>query len=128
MVASELSTIRPLVATVRAARAFSRSRDNETGAHVDRTAYYSRLIVRAIAPQYALDDEQIERVFLFSPLHDIGKIGIPDNVLLKPGRLSGSEYAVMKTGTVQIRVPLRYCHSPLPISQRLQLIAVFRLA
>lgn len=97
MVASELSTIRTLVATVRAARAFSRSRDNETGAHVDRTAYYSRLIVRAIAPQYALDDEQIERVFLFSPLHDIGKIGIPDNVLLKPGRLSGSEYAVMKT-------------------------------
>jgi HD-GYP domain-containing protein (c-di-GMP phosphodiesterase class II) len=72
-------------------------RDMETGSHIDRTAYYARLIALELAPSYQLTDEQIEHIFLFSPLHDIGKIGIPDSILRKPGKLNEQEFEVMKT-------------------------------
>lgn len=48
---------------------------------------YARIVAKELAPKYAFDDEYVEYVFLFSPLHDIGKIGIPDSILLKPGFL-----------------------------------------
>src|SRR4030066_319308 len=72
-------------------------RDVETGSHIDRTAHYARLIARELASRYNLSDEQIEHIFLFSPLHDIGKIGIPDSVLRKPGKLDETEFKVMMT-------------------------------
>jgi HD-GYP domain-containing protein (c-di-GMP phosphodiesterase class II) len=58
---------------------------------------YSRLIAAELATKYELDDAYIEHVFMFSPLHDIGKIGIPDRILLKPASLDKAEKNIMKT-------------------------------
>lgn len=96
---NELTSIRMLVASVQVARHVSQYRDVETGAHVNRTAHYARLIARELGPKYKLTDDYIENVFLFSPLHDIGKVGIPDRILQKPGSLSESEFEIMKTHT-----------------------------
>lgn len=97
MVINELTAIRTLTAAVRAARSMTHYRDLETGSHIDRTAHYARLIARELASNYDITDEQIEHIFLFSPMHDVGKIGIPDNILRKPSRLDDSEFDVMKT-------------------------------
>jgi len=79
------------------------SRDPETGAHLERVRSYSRILAQylggldkyrqEITPEYA------RLIYLTSPLHDIGKVGIPDTVLLKPGRLSDREFEIMKTHT-----------------------------
>ena len=97
MVINELASIRTLLATVQAARDEGDDGSVETGAHVGRTAHYARLIATELRDDYGFDDDYIEHVFLFSPLHDIGKIGIPDNVLMKPGKLSEREFQTMKT-------------------------------
>jgi len=97
MVINELTAIRTLLAAVRAARSMTHYRDIETGSHIDRTAHYARLIARELAPSYNITDEQIEHIFLFSPMHDVGKIGIPDIILRKPGKLDEAEFDVMKT-------------------------------
>jgi putative two-component system response regulator len=79
------------------------SRDPETGEHLERMRYYSRILAEhlvATRPDCAeLRAEFTHLVYLTSPLHDIGKVGIPDSVLLKPGRLSDREFAIMKTHT-----------------------------
>lgn len=97
MVINELSSIKALTAAVKTTNQITHCRDPETGSHLDRMSRYSRLIASTIAKKYNLDDEYIEHVFMFSPLHDIGKISIPDEVLLKPGLLSEEEIVVMKT-------------------------------
>jgi len=97
VVVGELTALRTLASTVHAARDFADLRDTETGAHLERMSRYARIVARELAPQYGLDDEYVEQVFLFSPLHDIGKIGIPDSVLLKAGLLDAGEREVMKT-------------------------------
>lgn len=97
MVINELTAIRTLLAAVRAARSMTHYRDLETGSHIDRTAHYARLIARELASDYHITDEQIEHIFLFSPMHDVGKIGIPDDILRKPSKLSAAEFDVMKT-------------------------------
>ncbi len=79
------------------------SRDPETGNHLERIRHYSRLLSKTLMelnrfPQ-EIDNLFIDNIFLTSPLHDIGKIGIPDNILLKPGLLNDEEFAVMKTHT-----------------------------
>jgi HD-GYP domain-containing protein (c-di-GMP phosphodiesterase class II) len=95
-VVRELSVGRTLLAAIKTARAFAEHRDAGTGAHLDRMSRYARLIAVDLAEQYGLDDEAIEFVFLFAPLHDIGKIGIPDAILLKPGQLDADEFEQMK--------------------------------
>ena len=97
VVVGELTSLRILDFAVRAGRDFANLRDTETGAHLDRMSRYARIVAREIAPKYGFDDEYVEHIFLFSPLHDIGKIGIPDSVLLKAGLLDASEREVMKT-------------------------------
>lgn len=67
-------------------------RDEETGNHVIRVGSYSRVIAEAMG----LDDEFCDTLFLAAPLHDIGKIGIPDSVLLKPGKLTAEEWEMMR--------------------------------
>ncbi len=67
-------------------------KDNETGFHVIRMSHYSRLIAQA----YGGNDTWVELVFNTAPMHDIGKIGIPDKVLLKPGKLDSDEWKLMK--------------------------------
>jgi two-component system response regulator RpfG len=67
-------------------------RDEETGNHLIRMARYSRLIADTIG----LSHEEAETVELAAPLHDIGKIGIPDGILLKPGRLDDAQLKIMR--------------------------------
>jgi HD-GYP domain-containing protein (c-di-GMP phosphodiesterase class II) len=97
LVINELSSIKTLAAAVRTTGRISHVRDPETGSHLDRMSRYSRVIARKLADKYQLDDNYIEHVFMFSPLHDIGKIGIPDRILLKPGKLDEDELIVMRT-------------------------------
>ncbi|MEI6828456.1 MAG: HD domain-containing phosphohydrolase [Synechococcaceae cyanobacterium ELA445] len=97
MISSEFAAVRAILASAKVARDFADLRDFETGAHLNRMAHYTRLIAREVAPLHGLDDEFIEHVFLFAPLHDIGKIGIPDRILLKPGKLDPEERRVMET-------------------------------
>ncbi len=79
------------------------SRDDNTGAHIERVAQICRLLAsnlrRRKKYQNYIDDDYIEKITQVSPLHDIGKVGIPDHILLKPGRLSVEEYELMKTHT-----------------------------
>ncbi|MFA7084296.1 MAG: HD domain-containing phosphohydrolase [Arcobacteraceae bacterium] len=70
----------------------SEYKDPETNAHTLRVAHYSKLLAHA----YGMDKEFQEVVFYASPFHDIGKIGIPDKILLKPGKLNEDEFAIMK--------------------------------
>lgn len=67
-------------------------RDSDTGAHLQRMAHYSRLI----AEQLGQSAEECEMIFRAAPMHDLGKLGIPDAILLKQGRLEADEFAVMK--------------------------------
>lgn len=97
MVINELSSIETLAAAIATTGKITHVRDPETGSHLDRMSRYSRLIARELADKYQLDDAYIEHVFMFSPLHDIGKVGIPDRILLKPDRLDEEELAIMRT-------------------------------
>lgn len=100
---SDLTVVQTLLATVKTARDMAHLRDDETGAHQDRMSRYARLIAKKLASEYGFTDEYIENVFIFAPLHDIGKMGVPDQILLKPGRLSPEEYVQMKTHTTKGR-------------------------
>ncbi len=79
------------------------SRDPETGAHLERVQSYCRALAQQLAAsgQFTdeIDPEYVRLLYGTSPLHDIGKVGIPDAVLLKPGRLSDREFDIMKTHT-----------------------------
>ena len=68
-------------------------RDEATGAHVKRISHFTSALARAMG----MDTEFVEAIFYASPMHDIGKIGMPDSILLKPGPLTPSEWAVMRT-------------------------------
>ena len=67
--------------------------DDDTGSHMQRLGMYSRLIGK----KYGLPDEFVFEIARYAPLHDVGKIGIPDDILKKPGRLTAQEWAIMKT-------------------------------
>jgi len=96
MVSHEVSAVRSLVGSMHIAREFARLRDVETGAHLDRMGRLSRLLARALAPAWGLSDEFVEQVFLFAPLHDVGKIGVPDALLTKPGAYTPEERLAMQ--------------------------------
>nr|QIH44531.1 HD domain-containing protein [Vibrio ziniensis] len=95
-ISSEISTVQALLATAQAASDFAHLRDFETGRHLNRMALLSRMIAKEIAEEFQFSDEFIEHLYLFSPLHDIGKIGIPDSILFKPGKLTEEEFEIMK--------------------------------
>ncbi len=103
MIIGELSNIHTLAAALKTSGRLTHMRDPETGSHLDRMSRYSRLIASALSEKYELEDDYIEHIFMFSPLHDIGKIGIPDDVLMKPGRLDTEEMEIMKQHTVKGR-------------------------
>ena len=100
---NDISKRRILAGTLKAARTFTIQRDAETGSHVDRMAYYVWLIAKDLSSRLGLTDDYVEKLFLFAPLHDLGKIAIPDSILLKPGKLSPHEFEVMKTHTIRGR-------------------------
>jgi HD-GYP domain-containing protein (c-di-GMP phosphodiesterase class II) len=95
----ELMALRLLVGALRTAVAMVSERDPETGVHLERMARFARLIGHELARSgvHELDDEYVEHLFLFAPLHDVGKIGIPDRILLKQASLSDEEREVMRT-------------------------------
>lgn len=70
----------------------SEYKDNETGMHVMRMSHYAKVVALA----YGYSDEQADNLFNAAPMHDIGKIGIPDSIMLKPGKLTDEEFAEMK--------------------------------
>jgi putative two-component system response regulator len=80
------------------------SRDPETGEHLDRMREYCRLLAKELSkqPKYAgyIDKTYIENIYSASPLHDIGKVGVPDAILSKPGKLTDEEWVIMKTHPV----------------------------
>ena len=84
-------------AAVKVIRSVSSARDEETGSHLARMARYARMIAAKLADAKGLSDEFVEYVFQFAPLHDVGKVSVPDAILLKPGRLTFEEFEVMKT-------------------------------
>ena len=77
------------------------TRDNETGGHILRTQRYVKSLAQHMAksPKFAqqLSGRTIDLLFKCAPLHDIGKVGVPDAILLKPGKLSDEEFEIMKT-------------------------------
>jgi HD-GYP domain-containing protein (c-di-GMP phosphodiesterase class II) len=99
LMVNKMQSIRMLVGAFRSCLNLVSYKDPETGNHLERMSRYARLIAREMAKKGypGLTDEMIEHLFLFAPLHDIGKIGIPDHILLKPGRLDKEEWAIMQT-------------------------------
>ncbi|MBC8236788.1 MAG: response regulator [Helicobacteraceae bacterium] len=77
--------------SIRLGRA-SEFRDLETGGHIKRMSHYSKLLAKLCG----LDDAECELVLYAAPLHDIGKVGIPDSILLKPGKFEANEFEIMK--------------------------------
>jgi two-component system, response regulator RpfG len=92
LVINELQTLKTFKGAVKTAREFSRHRDEETGNHLERMSRYARLIAQDVAPLHDKTDEWVEYIFQFAPLHDVGKVAVPDDVLLKPGKLTHDEY------------------------------------
>jgi len=88
-------------ASIRALARLAETRDPETGNHILRTQEYVRRLGQLLCrhPRFApsLDEHAIELLAKSAPLHDIGKVGIPDHILLKPGRLDAAEWEIMKT-------------------------------
>ncbi|MBN9368595.1 MAG: two-component system response regulator [Comamonadaceae bacterium] len=89
--------------TIMAMTSLAETRDNETGNHIRRTQLYVKALAEHLRdhPRFAhvLTDRMIDLLYKSAPLHDIGKIGIPDAILLKPGKLTVQEFEVMKTHT-----------------------------
>ena len=80
------------------------SRNLESGEHVKRVKGYTEILARELMkeyPEYGLTDKKIDIIVSASALHDIGKIAIPDNILLKPGKLTDDEYEFMKSHTTR---------------------------
>jgi putative two-component system response regulator len=88
--------------TILAMASLAETRDNDTGNHIRRTQFYVKVLAEKLRSHprfnYFLDDDKtIDLLFKSAPLHDIGKVGIPDHILLKPGRFTPEEFEIMKT-------------------------------
>lgn len=90
--------------TIFALAKLAESRDQDTGLHLERMREYCRILADELSHwrkfSDRIDGEYAQLIYLTSPLHDIGKVGIPDRVLLKPGRLTDEEFEAMKQHTV----------------------------
>ena len=95
---AELSAIQDV--TIHAMASLAETRDSDTGNHIRRTQHYVKVLAEALRehPRFAktLTSAYIATLFKSAPLHDIGKVGIPDRILLKPGRYTPEEYEIMK--------------------------------
>jgi putative two-component system response regulator len=99
--ARELTAVQEVM--IVALASLAETRDSATGQHIRRTQFFVRALAQKLRahPRFAgfLTDRNIEMLFRSAPLHDIGKVGIPDRILLKPGPLDRDEFEVMKTHT-----------------------------
>jgi len=111
----ELAAIQDV--TILAMASLAETRDNETGNHIRRTQHYVRALATALKdhPRFsaALSDHVIDMLYKSAPLHDIGKVGIPDRILLKPGRFEPHEFEVMKTHTTLGRDAIQHAEDQL---------------
>jgi putative two-component system response regulator len=87
--------------TILAMASLAETRDNDTGNHIRRTQHYVKILAEKLRqnPRFSHflnDDKTIDLLFKSAPLHDIGKVGIPDHILLKPGRFTPEEFEIMK--------------------------------
>jgi putative two-component system response regulator len=89
--------------TILAMASLAETRDSDTGNHIRRTQFYVRALAEKLRPHprfsAMLTDQFMTMLFKSAPLHDIGKVGIPDRILLKPGRFTADEFEIMKTHT-----------------------------
>ena len=89
--------------TILAMASLAETRDSDTGNHIRRTQHYVKVMAEQLRqhPRFAetLTDAYVDMLFKSAPLHDIGKVGIPDRILLKPGRFTPDEFEIMKTHT-----------------------------
>ncbi|MGE5027873.1 MAG: HD domain-containing phosphohydrolase, partial [Betaproteobacteria bacterium] len=87
--------------TILAMASLAETRDSDTGNHIRRTQFYVKALAEKLRdhPRFAqhLSEHSIQTLFKSAPLHDIGKVGIPDHILLKPGRFTPDEFEIMKT-------------------------------
>ncbi len=92
------------LATIVAVSKLAEYRDDDTGWHIERTRVLCRILAEQLAtmPRYSesISDAFIDTIYHAAPLHDIGKIGIPDSILLKPGKLTPEEFEIVKTHTI----------------------------
>lgn len=115
MIERALQSVATLTGGVHLLRQISHFRNDETGSHLSRMAHYSGLIARELAGGLGRDDDWVEHVRLFAPMHDIGKITTPDAILLKPGKLTDAEFHEMKQHTVKGEAILRTLLSDLSL-------------
>jgi putative two-component system response regulator len=106
--------------TIHAMASLAETRDNETGNHIRRTQHYIKVLAEKLRyhPRFAYfldDDKTLEMLFKSAPLHDIGKVGIPDRILLKPGRFEPEEFEIMKTHTTIGRDAIEHAEQQLGI-------------
>jgi response regulator RpfG family c-di-GMP phosphodiesterase len=106
--------------TIQAMASLAETRDNETGNHIRRTQHYVKLLAELLRDhprfRHFLDDDTIGLLFKSAPLHDIGKVGIPDHILLKPGRLTVEEFEIMMTHTTLGRDAIQRAEDQLGVS------------
>ncbi len=97
----ELAAIQDV--TILSMASLAETRDSDTGNHIRRTQHYVRVMAKKLQTHprfgYFLNDQTIDLLYKSAPLHDIGKVGIPDRILLKPGRFTPDEFEIMKTHT-----------------------------
>lgn len=103
LISVELNQIQTLQGALKTAACFSSHKDPETGEHLERMARYSRLIANDVAAEHGLNDEFVEAVFWLAPMHDVGKIAIPDHIIRKSSSLTADEFDLMKTHTTKGR-------------------------
>jgi len=96
-VRNHFNALASLYVAAEVAHDFAALRDFETGGHLNRVSHYSRLIAEGLAERRGLSAHAVDQIARFSRLHDIGKIGIPDRILLKQGQLTAEERQVMNT-------------------------------
>lgn len=105
--------------TILSLASLAETRDTDTGNHLRRTQHYVKILAEFLrsSPRFAhfLNDATIALLFKSAPLHDIGKVGIPDSILLKPGRLEPEEFEIMKTHTTLGRNAIAYAERALGI-------------
>lgn len=121
--AREISAIQDV--TILTMASLAETRDSDTGNHIRRTQHYVKILAEKLRTHprfsYFLSDQTIDLMFKSAPLHDIGKVGIPDRILLKPGRFTPEEFEIMKTHTTlgrdaiehaekQLGMPVEFLH------------------
>lgn len=97
MIHAEILPIKLLVSMFNVMHQITHTRDSETANHLLRMSHYMELLAAEMSEEFGFSDEEVEYIWLYAPMHDIGKMVIPDHILQKPGRLNAEERAIIET-------------------------------